>query len=69
MCRATGPTSMVHGQAVRRSLASIILTANRRNARYLRRSRVIPRSPETLYPMQTGPPRREQYSGGYRYGD
>jgi hypothetical protein len=34
-----------------------------------RRSRVIPRSPETLYPMQTGPPRREQYWGGYRYGD
>ena len=39
------------------------------DARYLRRSRVIPRSPETLYPMQTGPPRREQYWGGYRYGD
>ena len=44
------------------------------NARYLRRSRVIPRSPETLYSMQTGPPRREQYwgggfFGGYRYGD
>jgi hypothetical protein len=36
------------------------------DARYLRRSRVIPRSPETLYPMQ---PRREQYWGGYRYGD
>ena len=34
-----------------------------------RRSRVIPRSPETLYPMQSGPPRREQYWGGYRYGD
>jgi hypothetical protein len=34
-----------------------------------RRSRVIPRPPETLYPMQTGPPRREQYWGGYRYGD
>jgi hypothetical protein len=31
---------------------------------------VIPRSPEILYPMQTGPPRREQYwGGGYRYGD
>ena len=44
------------------------------DARYLRRSRVIPRSPETIYPMQTGPPRREQYwgggfFGGYRYGD
>ena len=44
------------------------------DAHYLRRSRVIPRSPETLYPMQTGPPRREQYWGGgffgsYRYGD
>jgi hypothetical protein len=44
------------------------------DARYLRRSRVIPRSPETLYSMQTGPPRREQYWGGgffgsYRYGD
>jgi len=44
------------------------------DARYLRRSRVIPRSPETLYSMQTGPPRREQYwgggfFGGYRYGD
>ena len=44
------------------------------HARYLRRSRVIPRSPETLYSMQTGPPRREQYwgggfFGGYRYGD
>ena len=39
------------------------------DVRYLRRSRVIPRSPETLYPMQTGPPRREQYWGGYRYGD
>jgi hypothetical protein len=39
------------------------------DARYLRRSRVIPRSPETLYLMQTGPPRREQYWGGYRYGD
>jgi hypothetical protein len=44
------------------------------DARYLRRSRVIPRSPETLYSMQTGPPRRELYwgggfSGGYRYGD
>jgi hypothetical protein len=33
------------------------------DARYLRRSRVIPRSPETLYPMQAGP-RREQYWGG-----
>ena len=33
MCRATGPTSMVHGQAVRRSLASIILTANRGSGR------------------------------------
>jgi len=35
---------------------------------------VNPRSPETLYPMQTGRPRREQYwgggsFGGYRYGD
>jgi hypothetical protein len=44
------------------------------DARYLRRSRVIPRSQQTLYPMQTGPPRREQYwgggfYGGYRYGD
>ena len=44
------------------------------DARYLGRSRVIPRSPETLYSMQTGPPRREQYwgggfFGGYRYGD
>jgi hypothetical protein len=43
------------------------------DARRLRRSRVIPGSPETLYPMQTGPPRREQYWGGslgrYRYGD
>jgi hypothetical protein len=39
------------------------------DARYLRRQRVIPRSPETLYPMQTGPPRRQQYWGGYRYGD
>src|SRR6516225_9442091 len=44
------------------------------DARYLHRSRVIPRSPETLYSMQTGPPRREQYwgggfFGGYRYGD
>jgi hypothetical protein len=44
------------------------------DARYLRRSRVIPRSQETLYPMQTAPPRREQYwgggfYGGYRYGD
>ena len=39
------------------------------DARYLRRSRVITRSPETLYPMQTGPPRREQYWSGYRYGD
>jgi hypothetical protein len=44
------------------------------DARYLRRSRVNPRSPETLYSMQTGPPRREQYwvgglFGGYRYGD
>jgi hypothetical protein len=44
------------------------------DARYLRRSRVILRSPETLYPMQTGPSRREQYWGGgffsgYRYGD
>src|SRR6516225_4860082 len=39
------------------------------DARHLRRSRVIPRSPETLYPVQTGPPRREQYWGGYRYGD
>jgi hypothetical protein len=44
------------------------------DARYLHRSRVIPRSPETLYPMQTGPLRREQYwgggfYGGYRYGD
>jgi hypothetical protein len=43
------------------------------DARYLRRSRVILRSPETLYPMQTGPSRREQYwggasFGGYRYG-
>jgi hypothetical protein len=43
------------------------------DARYLRRSRVIPRSQET-YPMQPGPPRREQYwgggfYGGYRYGD
>jgi hypothetical protein len=35
------------------------------DARYPRRSRVIPRSPETLYPT----PRREQYWGGYRYGD
>ena len=34
------------------------------DARYPRRSRVIPRSPETLYPT----PRREQY-WGYRYGD
>jgi len=44
------------------------------DARYLRRSRVIPRSPETLYPLQTAPPRREQYwdggfFGGYHYGD
>jgi hypothetical protein len=44
------------------------------DARYLRRSRVIPRLPETLYPMQIGPPRREQYwrggsFDGYRYGD
>jgi hypothetical protein len=44
------------------------------DARHFRGSRVIPRSPETLYPMQTGPPRREQYWGGgsfgrYRYGD
>jgi len=44
------------------------------DARYLHRSRVIPHSPETLYPMQTGSPRREQYwgggfYGGYRYGD
>jgi hypothetical protein len=44
------------------------------DARYLRRSRVIPRLPETLYLMQTGPPRREQYWGGgffgsYHYGD
>jgi hypothetical protein len=44
------------------------------DARYLGRSRVNPRSPETLYPMQTGRPRREQYwgggsFGGYRYGD
>jgi hypothetical protein len=44
------------------------------DARSLRRSRVIPSSPETRYPMQTGPPRREQYWGGgffgsYRYGD
>ena len=44
------------------------------DARYLRRSRVIPGSPETLYPMQNRPPQREQYwgggfSGGYRYGD
>jgi len=38
------------------------------DARYLRRSRVIPRSPETLYPMQTGPPRREQYWGGGFFG-
>jgi hypothetical protein len=43
------------------------------DAHYLRRSRVILRSPETLYPMQTGPSRREQYwgggfFGGYRYG-
>jgi hypothetical protein len=35
------------------------------DARYPRRSRVIPRSPETLYPT----PRREQYWGGYRYGN
>jgi hypothetical protein len=35
-------------------------------ARYLRRSRVIPRSPDTLYLMQPEPPRREQYWGGYR---
>ena len=33
------------------------------DARYRRRSRVIPRSPETLYPMQTGP----QYWGGGEY--
>src|SRR6516164_5515395 len=39
------------------------------DARYRRRSRVFPRSPETLYPMQTGPPRREQYWGGGEYGD
>ena len=44
------------------------------DARYLGRSRVNQRSPETLYPMQTGRPRREQYwgggsFGGYRYGD
>jgi hypothetical protein len=44
------------------------------DARYLGRSRVNPRSPETPYPMQTGRPRREQYwgggsFGGYRYGD
>ena len=38
------------------------------DARYLRRSRVIPRSPETLYSMQTGPPRREQYWGGGFFG-
>ena len=37
------------------------------DARYRRRSRVFPRSPETLYPMQTGPPRREQYWGGGEY--
>ena len=44
------------------------------DARYLGRARVNQRSPETLYPMQTGRPRREQYwgggsFGGYRYGD
>ena len=44
------------------------------DARYLGRSRVNPRSPKTLYPTQTGRPRREQYwgggsFGGYRYGD
>ena len=39
------------------------------DARYPGRSRVNPRSPETLYPTQTGRPRREQYWGGYRYGD
>jgi hypothetical protein len=44
------------------------------DARYRRRSRVIPRSPETLYPTLAGPPRREQYwgggsFGGYHYGD
>jgi hypothetical protein len=33
------------------------------DARYHRRSRVIPRPPETLYPMQTGP----QYWGGGEY--
>jgi hypothetical protein len=33
------------------------------DARYLRRSR------GGLYPMRTGPPPREQYWGGYRYGD
>jgi hypothetical protein len=33
------------------------------DARYLRRSR------GGLYPMRTGPPLREQYWGGYRYGD
>ena len=44
------------------------------DARYPGRSRVNPRSPETLHPTQTGRPRREQYwgggsFGGYRYGD
>jgi hypothetical protein len=43
-------------------------------ARHLRHSRVIPRSLETLYPMQPESPRREQYwgggfYGGYLYGD
>jgi hypothetical protein len=33
------------------------------DARYLRRSR------GGLYPMRTGPPPREQYWDGYRYGD
>ena len=54
-----------------------VAVAHSRNvpdARYLGRSRVNPRSPETLYPTQTGRPRREQYwgggsFGGYRYGD
>jgi hypothetical protein len=75
---------MVHGQAARRSastpaamIASIILTANRGSGRTRAISvarGVNPRSPETLYPTQTGRPRREQYwgggsFGGYRYGD
>ena len=78
MCRATRPISLVHGQTARRGDDRVYNSYGEPrfgpDARYLRRSRVIPRSPETLYSMQTGPPRREQYwgggfFGGYRYGD